>query len=1091
MVEVVYAGLCHSCGGDLSSHEIESHSCFRRKSPLCHFRYESLYQEFLEFFQKAVGSPRAIQKFWAKRVLNGESFAAVAPTGIGKTSFGAVLSLFLAVKGKRSYIILPTTLLVKQVVESIREYANKLGIDLGVNENSKIILLYYHGRLNKEEKESFFSLLKEDFHILVTTTQFLAKHFEDIGKTFNFIFVDDVDAVLKASRNVDRILMLLGFRKTSKGWEGEAKGCLMVSTATAKKGQKVQLFRRLLNFDVGSTSHAVRNIEDIFVEADEANLEMLSKILLEMGSGGIIFARSSQEAEEIHRKLMESEPQLKIGLVASGRTRDFELFERGEVDHLIGTAYYYGTLVRGLDLPERIRFAVFYGAPVFRVRVEDVDSASPGIIKTLAYIFRESEEVKPFLQILSAIDRKPDEMAGLREALKTVISRGEVAGKDVAFKEGEVIFPDIRTYIQGSGRTSRLFAGGITKGASFLLEEDPDVLSAFIERAKFYDIEFRAMGEVDFEELKREIDESRNRFRRRGEFDVIKPTLFVVESPTKAKQIARFFGQPSIKVFTADSASAGSEGSATSGYASLIAYEVPTPERVLIITASLGHVTDLITDRGFHGVEVNGRDGRFVPVYASIKRCRKCGYQFTEERNACPKCGGEVDDSKNRIAMLRRLAKEAGFVIVGTDPDSEGEKIAWDIKNLLSGCAEIRRAEFHEVTRRAVMEALTNLRDVDENLVKAQLVRRIEDRWIGFVLSQKLWQVFHDTNLSAGRAQTPVLGWIIERARESRERRKVAVVRELNLYLEGVEEKELELEISLLGERVEERIPLPPYTTDAMLRDANAILKLSAKETMRIAQDLFERGLITYHRTDSTHVSEVGLRIARDYLGEDYQGRSWAVEEGAHECIRPTRPVDRNTLERLIHEGVIQADIKQSHLALYDLIFRRFMASQCKSYAVRVAEYRISANGKEFREERVVEASGKAYQLYRWAVWVKEELPAGKLKVRAEVRSIPKAPLYTQSDVVQLMKEKGIGRPSTYATILDRLFVRNYVGERNGRIYPTRRGMEVFEYLIKNYGSFVSEERTRLLEEKMDAVERGELDYLAALEELYQEIRQV
>ncbi len=1082
MIEVVYAGLCDSCGEDLSGKEIESHSCIRRETPLCHFKYESLYQEFVEFFEKAVGTPRAIQKFWARRVLNGESFAAVAPTGIGKTSFGTVMSLFLALKGKRSYIILPTTLLVKQVVENIREYVSKLSLNLGVNENSDITLLHYHGGLKREEKERFFELLKEDFHILVTTTQFLAKHFDDVNgvnKTFNFIFVDDVDAVLKASRNVDRILMLLGFRKTAGGWEGEARGCLMVSTATAKKGQKAQLFRQLLNFDVGSTTHAVRNIEDVVVEADEANLETLRKILLEMGGGGIIFARSSEEAEEIHRKLSES--GLKIGLVASGRTKDYELFGRGEVDYLIGTAYYYGTLVRGLDLPERIRFVVFYGAPVFRVRVEDIDSAPPGIIKTLAFIFRESEEVKPFLQKLSTIDRKPEEMAELRKALKAAVSKGLASGRDVAFKGGEVIFPDIRTYIQGSGRTSRLFAGGITKGASFVLEKDPDILSAFVERAKFYDIDFKPLLEVDFEELKKEISESRNRYRKRSEFDIIKPTLFVVESPTKAKQIARFFGQPSIKVFTTD-------GSA------VIAYEVPTPERVLIITASLGHITDLITGRGFHGVEVDESNGRFVPVYASIKRCRRCGYQFTEERSDCPKCGGEIDDSKGRIAMLRRLAKETGFVIIGTDPDSEGEKIAWDIKNLLSGCAEIKRAEFHEVTRRALMEALANLRDVDENLVKAQLVRRIEDRWIGFVLSQKLWQVFHDTNLSAGRAQTPVLGWIIERAKESRERRKVAVIKELSLYLEDIDhiDGELELDISLLSERVEERSPLPPYTTDAMLRDANAILKLSAKETMRIAQDLFERGLITYHRTDSTHVSEVGLRIARDYLGDDYQGRSWAMEEGAHECIRPTRPVDRNTLERLIHEGVIQAeDLKWAHLALYDLIFRRFMASQCKPYAVKVAEYRIAVSGREFREERVVEASGRAYQIYRWSVWVKDALPTGRFKVKAEIRSIPKAPLYTQSDVVQLMKEKGIGRPSTYATILDRLFVRNYVGERNGRIYPTRRGIEVFEFLRRNYGGFVSENRTRLLEEKMDAVERGELDYLEALKELYHEIRQV
>lgn len=1085
MLDVIYADLCDSCNGDLSSEEINSGLCFKRDVHLCQFKYEYLYKEFVEFFEKAIGKLREIQRFWAKRVLNGESFAAVAPTGIGKTSFGVVMSLFMALRGKKSYIILPTTLLVKQVVENIQNYAKKLGLDLNINvdnSKSKITILYYHGKLKRDEKDSFFKLLKEDYDILITTTQFLAKHFEDINKTFDFIFVDDVDAILKASRNVDRILILLGFKKVGNRWEGKAKGCLMVSTATAKKGQKVQLFRQLLNFDVGSTTHAIRNIEDIVIESDKANINTLYEIMVKMGDGGIVFARSNDEAEEIYRELLKL--NLRVGIVKSGKTKDFGLFEKGEIDYLIGTAYYYGALVRGLDLPERIRFVIFYGAPVFNVKIDDIDSAPIGIIKTLALIFKEEEEVKPFIQILPSIEKKTEELTKLKDVLKTILARKKISGRDVVLRENEIVFPDIRTYIQGSGRTSRLFAGGITKGASFLLEKDPDVLSAFVERAKFYEIEFKNIEDVDFEKLKKEIDESRDRYRKRSEFDVIKPTLFVVESPTKAKQIARFFGQPSIKVLTANSST-------------IIAYEVPTPERVLIITASLGHITDLITNRGFYGVYVNGGN-RFTPIYASIKRCKVCGYQFTEKHEICPRCEGEVDDSKSRIAMLRKLAKETGFVIIGTDPDSEGEKIAWDIKNLLSGCAEIKRAEFHEVTKRALMKALSNLRDVDEKLVKAQLVRRIEDRWIGFTLSQKLWRVFHDTNLSAGRAQTPVLGWIIERAEENKRRKKVAVIKEFNLYLEDFDIKaidkgddEVELEISIIDEKVDERLPLPPYTTDTMLRDANTILKLSAKEVMQIAQDLFERGLITYHRTDSTHVSEVGLRIAKDYLGEDYHGRSWSAE-GTHECIRPTRAIDKDLLERLIHEGVIQAeDLKWTHLALYDLIFRRFMASQCKNYIVKEAKYKIIVNGKEYIEERVVEASGKAHQLYRWGVWVKNKLPIGKFKVKVEIRNVPKAPLYTQSDVIQLMKERKIGRPSTYATILDRLFIRNYVGERNKRIYPTKRGIEVFEFLRDNYNSFVSEERTRLLEEKMDAVERGELEYIDALKELYEEIARI
>jgi reverse gyrase len=610
------------------------------------------------------------------------------------------------------------------------------------------------------------------------------------------------------------------------------------------------------------------------------------------------------------------------------------------------------------------------------------------------------------------------------------------------------------------------------------MEEDPEVFNAFIERAKFYDIEFKSLEDVDFEKLIKEIDESRERYRKREQFDIIKPTLFIVESPTKARQIARFFGQPSVKVFEEN------------GELQLVAYEVPTPEYVLIVTACIGHVTDLITNMGFHGVITNGK---FIPIYASIKRCRDCGYQFTEEREDCPKCGSKnVDDSKRRIKALRKLAHDVDLIIIGTDPDSEGEKIAWDLRNLLAGCGEIRRAEFHEVTRRAVSEALKNLRDIDENLVKAQIVRRVEDRWIGFVLSQKLWEVFGDRNLSAGRAQTPVLGWVIQRYEEYKQKKKVAIVRDLDLTLDVEDSKEeLELEIELLEEREEERVPLPPYTTDTMLRDANAILKIPARDAMKLAQDLFESGLCTYHRTDSTRVSEVGLRIAKEYLGDDFVPRDWYME-GAHECIRPTRPIPKDTLQRLIQEGVIQVEeITSRHLALYDLIFKRFMASQCKPYRVKVARYLIRYDGKEIEEERILEAEGKAVELYKWSVWVKPELPTGKVRVKAEIRTVPKAPLFTQSDIVRLMKERGIGRPSTYATIVDRLFMRNYVIEKNGRVIPTKRGIDVFNYLASNYGKFVSEERTRLLEEKMDAVERGELDYFKALQELYEEIREI
>lgn len=1069
-MDAIYFNLCPICKQDLKTQEVENRICFTNNLQLSHNKLEEEFNNFLNFFQKIFDKPREIQKMWAKRILAGESFAAVAPTGVGKTAFGLSIALHLAQKGSHSYIILPTTLLVTQSISNIKEYAYKAGLNIVINDvslgdgKSELIrVAVYHSKLNKQEKEAFFQTL-DSSRIVITTSQFLSKNFEYIkDKKFNFIFVDDVDAILKASKNVDKILHLLGFRYKNGKWEGEPSGCLVVSTATAKKGKKAELFRTLLKFDIGSSRFAIRNIEDIVI--NRKDIDVLKRILREMRTGGLIYTPTVEEAKNLQGALCA---EFKIGIATADSKTDFQRFEQGEVDYLIGTAAFYGTLVRGLDLPEKIRFAVFYGLPVFRIKVEDIHNASEKLISILAYLFQEQEEIKKFLPLGKLT---PQKLKIIREAIIKILNSGrEISNKDVVFRQGEIVFPDILTYIQASGRTSRFHSGGITKGASFILEEDKEVVHAFIKRASFYELEVRekSLDEIDFSTLNQEIDRTRKEYKKFSE-DIIKPALFIVESPTKARSISRFFGKPSIRVIN-----------------NIPAYEVATSNYILTITACLGHITDLTTERGFHGVEVGEK---FIPIYASLKRCRECGYQFTAELLNCPKCNSQdLDDSKNRIDALRKLAQQSGLVIVGTDPDSEGEKIAWDIRNLLSGFADIKRAEFHEVTRKAITNALNNLRDMDTNLVKAQIVRRIEDRWIGFTLSEKLWQRFGDKNLSAGRAQTPVLGWIIQRAEENKSKKKIAIIKEWQLELDA-EKEELEIEIELLSEERKEVSPLPPYTTDTLLRDANNLLKFDVRKCMTLAQDLFERGLITYHRTNSTRVSDQGMRIAKTYLGEDFSPREWFAQ-GAHECIRPTRPVDRYTLLRLIYEGMILDGLSSQHLALYDLIFRRFMASQCKNFNVLEARYKIKYDGKEVTEERVLNAEGKAFTLYK-NYRLKPSLPTGKFEIKAQIREVPKVPLYTQSEIVQEMKERGIGRPSTYATIIEKLFLRKYIVEKNTKILPTSRGISIYKYLVQNYYNFVSEERTRILEEKMDQIEKNELDYLDALTELYEEINSI
>jgi len=1031
MIPVIYGELCPQCGGDLSWFEIERNICKKKNKDLSYDDLIWKYRDFENFFREKIGTrPRAIQRMWARRVLNGMSFAAIAPTGIGKTLFGVVMASYLAEKGKKSYILLPTTLLLKEVVDRLE----KLGYGN--------VVAYYYGR-SKEKEAMKRRIEKGDFQILVTTTAFLSRNYSLISRfSFKFIFVDDVDALLKRSKNVDKIVSLVL----------RGKGVLMVSTATGSRGYNTSILREKLNFDVGNVRNAVRNVEDIY-----GKKENIEKILKMMGPGALIFTPTAEEARTLLTKLQS----FNVGLVLSEDKNAYESFRSGKLDYLLGVATPYGSLIRGLDMPERVRYVIFYGMPRFRIGVKDINSLSERLTITLAYLLRKESKI-----LEKGIEK--GDMKVIREEIIKILSEGKrLEGEGFLYEDGFIIFPDVRTYIQGSGRASRLYAGGITKGASFLLD-DEDRIKIFVERANVYGIDFSSIEEVDMEALKREIDEDRRKLRDRvGEREIIKPSLFIVESPNKAKHIAKFFGKPNIRIM----------GNA-------VIYEVAIGDRVLLIAPSLGHIVDLSTARGYHGVIV--KDATFIPVYNPLRKCRDCGYQFTEG-DECPICGSKnVYRAKEQIEVLRMLAYECEEVIIGTDPDTEGEKIAWDLRNLLLPYAtSIKRAEFHEVTKSAIIGAIKESREIKENLVKAQIVRRVEDRWIGFELSHILWDKFNDRNLSAGRAQTPTLGWIIERYEKSKEKKEV-------WFLKGTDIKvpwkgEIEGEIRKIGESIKEYI-VAPYTTDEILKDAYRILGIGSGECMRLLQTLFEMGLITYHRTDSTHVSEEGLKIAKRYLGGDFKPRRWG-EEGAHECIRPTRPWSVEDLERYVQEGIISLEINRKLLSLYDLIFRRFMASQSIGY-ITIARYVIRVRDESIEAPLIISAHGRAYQLYPYRVSIYRPLKEGKGKIELEKRMIS-PPLYTQADIIRLMKELKIGRPSTYATIIEKLFRRRYVREYQGKLIPTERGINVYEFLIGNYRKFISEERTRVLEEKMDEVERGEREYNEVLSELYREMNEL
>jgi reverse gyrase len=589
--------------------------------------------------------------------------------------------------------------------------------------------------------------------------------------------------------------------------------------------------------------------------------------------------------------------------------------------------------------------------------------------------------------------------------------------------------------------------------------------------------------------------------------ELLRTVLMVVESPTKARTIANFFGRPSLII--------------TDG---VPIYEVSTGDAVLMVTASLGHIYELPTSlqrvdagqrevvaRWFGGFKHDGYDGGeyavlvkeggFVPVYNKIWRCR--GGVYVDDADVPPDCR-----PLDVLAAIRNIAVEVDSVLIGTDPDSEGEKIAFDLYlGLRPYVSDIRRVEFHEVTRRAILNALASPRAVNYSLVMGQIVRRVEDRWLGFGLSKILQSRYQNPNLSAGRVQTPVLGWVVKTYEESLRNRVYNVdlqLDDLDLRLQvpgevlQVLRKKKRVAVKLL-ERVERSVnPPPPYTTDELLRDAVNKLGLSADSAMRLAQDLFESGLITYHRTDSTRVSAAGIAIAREYVAkrfgeEAFRPRAWGeAAEGAHEAIRPTRPIDVEELRGLVNAGVLQLAIRptRSHYQLYDLIFRRFMASQMEPSVVEVARYAVEIDGHVLQLERAVNVKRQGFQVLYQLVPVEPELPTGTLDVVVRRYRVIRR-ILSQADVLALMRQRGIGRPSTYARILQVLARRYYVyvAGRNKLMVPTKRGIEVYRFLESNFGELVSEERTRLIEQHMDAIEVGKASYEEVLNELFHEFK--
>lgn len=1137
---IIYRG-CPNCGGEITDDRLEKGlPCFKclpednqnvcaqlkKFKTLNKFSFVCLTEEkldsFSQIFKLATGyEPSCLQKTWAKRLFLQNSFALVAPPGIGKTTFGLIASLVTP----KSLLLFPTKLLAQQAYENLRNFNLKANCQ-------KNILLY-------EAKKRHLQALKNgDFDILLGTNMFFHRQFSTLSLyKWPFIFIDDIDSFLKNAKNLDYLFFLLGFSKEeialaqTKGQnrqefkENEAiKGkkketTLIISSATLKpKAKTVALFRHLCGFDLQMATSTVRNIEDVYKEVNnfDESLEVCARLAQKLGQGGLIFV-PVKYGKEIFIKI--GEYLKKKGLTVINYSEHppdelYKLMSQGAFDVALGLAHINNPLVRGIDLPLVIKYVIFLDIPKFIFPL-NLQNSLPSLIYHLflslspLLSFEEKLKYLPLAQRfqkklknlpLENLDKFPQlkqSFLELKEFIEKKLRDKDFiekikASDDVSLEiingEAYLTVADVATYLQASGRTSRLTTAGLTKGLSIILYWDKKALANLKKRLRYYfhtlDIEFRDLDHVDLERIIKEINEERNKLQLIKEHklqpqagQIFKSTLIIVESPNKAKTIASFFGQPQIRRLN-----------------KCLFYEIPLADRILSLTASFGHILDLKSEPGFFGV----LEENFLGIYDTIKKCKDKKLQHTEWEYLLRKCKeSDILDMLEVVEDLRKVAYEVDDIFIATDPDAEGEKIAYDLYVLLSPFnPNIYRAEFHEITPKAFKEALAQPKAFNLNRVKAQITRRIADRWVGFTLSRKLWEKYGQKRLSAGRVQTPVLGWVIRRAFEAKNRIDKVVIKTsegnyLSFFLEHRHLATLmrrhpnRIKINFGPEQIVEKYPPPPYTTDTILQDINRKLRISADKAMKILQELFEKGFITYHRTDSTRVSEAGkFQVAKAYLEANFKEdlfypRSYS-EEGAHEAIRPTRPLTCEDLRFMVHIGSIAFEEKLA-LAVYDLIFKRFIASQMKPAQVVTKEIIISFDHFEYKQEVVTQLLAPGYTLMDNNLEIfKESATIEKISFYKVPKTLP----FTQGSLIHEMKEKGLGRPSTYAQIIQTLIERNYVLETKGYLYPTSLGLKVFNFLNKNYHDFVNEEFTKKLEAEMDEIEDNKKNYLETLKEL-------
>jgi len=592
--------------------------------------------------------------------------------------------------------------------------------------------------------------------------------------------------------------------------------------------------------------------------------------------------------------------------------------------------------------------------------------------------------------------------------------------------------------------------------------------------------------------------------------------LVIVESPTKARTLSRFLGKD---------------------------YR---------IEATMGHVRDLPENK--LGITIKLKDQNLKTKTTPKKFLRnstgqamqnskmeKDGYEFIPEYQI-------ISDRKKRVSELKKLVENVSSIILATDPDREGEAIAWHISELLKsdkGAGKgdaIRRIVFHEITQSAIKEALLHPRSVDMNLVDAQQARRILDRLVGYKLSPLLWNKLSMRWLSAGRVQSVTVRLIVEREREIKKFKSVPYFTiegifkieggELSASLakkNGISFEESEtfalfdgkytvkkttisnsdeadkiiadfkapFIVTACDKKEIRRFPPPPFMTSTLQQEAGRRFYFSSKKTMQLAQKLYEEGFITYHRTDSFNLSENFLSQSRSFIEKNYgkeylagearryQTKSKVAQE-AHEAIRVT------DVKAKVDDLKKEKELYRDHLSLYDLIWKRSLACQAKeavfdSTTVDITDknnYLFETQGSVVKFDGFLKILGKDSEEK-----IIPKVSVGQtltlLKAIPEEHFTNPPPRYTEASLIKTLEEKGIGRPSTYAPIVSTILDRKYVDRAEKKFIPTELGFAVTDFLVSSFADIVDLPFTALMEDELDEIANGKLDSCKVLSDFY------